>query len=320
MTAAEGGPASQHPTVSVIMVCYNGADLLPRTLASLRAQTHEDWELVFWDNGSTDGSADFVRLFDSRARVLGGADRLSNGAARAAAAEASRGDFLAFLDHDDLWAPERLERGVAALRSGEADLFHSDCFVVDEDGTELCRYSDRVEPLGGHVYPQLLEENFVATVTVLLTREAYDDAGGFDRSLEIPADYDLWLRVAHHGMVRYDPTPLASYRIRAGSLTDDVDRAYAEVDGLYERWLERVGRESPAYRWVLRGRASHRWRHAVRGWTTGAGMKTTLRRLGDGVRIAGGPLRALPEAIRFLRRLLGGLRARATLDRVRRGR
>ncbi|MDA0311039.1 MAG: glycosyltransferase [Gemmatimonadetes bacterium] len=97
MSASAHGVAGRTPTVSVIMVCYDGAALLSQTLAILTAQTLQDWELVFWDNGSTDGSADIARGLGARVRIFGGPERLTLGAARGEAVALARADLFAFL-------------------------------------------------------------------------------------------------------------------------------------------------------------------------------------------------------------------------------
>lgn len=169
------------------MVCYNGSALLPESLAGLKAQSFEDWELVFWNNGSHDGSADLARAFDTRTRVLGGSERLTLGAARGKALQAARGDLIAFLDHDDLWRADKLERQVEIMTGSEIGLCYSDCEVIDAEGTELGRYARRVKPHEGRVLHPLLVENFIPTVTVMISREAYEAAGPFDPTLNMPA-------------------------------------------------------------------------------------------------------------------------------------
>ncbi len=300
------------------MVCYNGADLLPQAFSSLRAQTFEDWELLFFDNGSTDGGSDLARAFDRRTRLLGGRHRLSFGAARAAAAAEARGDILAFLDHDDLWRADKLERQVRTLDGTGADLCYSDCAVIDEAGDELGRYASRVAPKDGQVYAALLEENFIPSVTVALKRSVYDAVGPFDPSLELPADYELWLRVAKQGRVSFDPECLASYRIRPGSLTSDRDGAYEQVDALFEHLVEHAA--EPEERVLIsRGWAAHRWRWALRTLHEGGGLGRAWQRFRAGWSVAPGTVNAVVDVLRMAWRLPRGLPVRLAMARARRG-
>jgi glycosyl transferase family 2 len=304
------------PAVSVIMVCYNGWDLLPESLASLRAQTFQDWELVFWDNGSTDGSADLARASDVRTRVSGGPERLTLGAARGKAVAESRGELIAFLDHDDLWRPDKLQRQVDLIGAGDAGLCYSDCHVMGETGAALGRYARRIRPHAGSVRLPLLVENFIPTLTVMLSREAYEKAGPFDPSINMPADYEQWLRVTRDSGVAFDAEPLASYRLRRGGLTSDLDTAYGQVEALYERLAEQVAGDEER-RWLARGRAWHYWRWAGRGLLERGGFRSAVSRFSAGWRAAGGHVRASMELARFVTGLARGLTVRMAMSRER---
>jgi hypothetical protein len=109
------------------------------------------------------------------------------------------------------------------MSRGAAGLCYSDCHIMGEGGRRIGLYADRVPPCVGDVRLHLLEENFIPTVTVMLSSAAYVAAGPFDTSLNVPADYEQWLRVASHAEVAFDPEPLASYRLRRGGMTDDLD-------------------------------------------------------------------------------------------------
>src|SRR5437016_12782778 len=101
------------PKVSVIVNCHNGAQYLREAVDSVYRQQFQDWEIVFWDNASTDGSETVVRVYDHRLRRFRGSEFLPLGAARNAALAVARGDFIAFLDADDVWLPDKLTRQLA---------------------------------------------------------------------------------------------------------------------------------------------------------------------------------------------------------------
>src|SRR5512146_2873876 len=105
------------PTVSVIMNCYNSARYLREAIDSVYAQTRGDWEIVFWDNRSTDESASIARSYDDKLKYFLGSEFMPLGAARNMAVQASRGEYLAFLDCDDLWAPEKLAKQIPLFES-----------------------------------------------------------------------------------------------------------------------------------------------------------------------------------------------------------
>src|SRR5579864_1877976 len=131
------------PRVSVIIPIYNGAATIERALKSVFEQTFSDFEIVVVDDGSTDDTPSVLAKFGDRIRMILQSNRGFPGARNAGAA-ASRGDFIALIDHDDQWLPRKLELTVAALDSDPgASLVYSDLFVVNEAGEE-----SRSSPIG----------------------------------------------------------------------------------------------------------------------------------------------------------------------------
>ena len=103
------------PKVSVIMNCYNGGAFVRQAIESVYAQSYTDWEIVFWDNCSTDDTADIAQSFDSKLRYFRGEYMVPLGAARNLALAKAEGDWIGFLDHDDLILPHRFARQMAAI-------------------------------------------------------------------------------------------------------------------------------------------------------------------------------------------------------------
>jgi glycosyltransferase involved in cell wall biosynthesis len=221
------------PVVSVLMACRDGLPFLEQALDSLVAQTLPDWELILVDGASTDGSAEVARRLGSRVTLVSAPDRPPPGEARNRAALRARAPILAFLDADDRWREDKLERQVELLRASGAVLVYSDCRVVDSAGRALGRYLTRHRPARGDVYHPLVRENFVPLSTVLVTRKAFQEVGGFPPGYWAAADYAFALRVAALGIFEYDEAPLADYRVHAGSLTRDFRMAYRENVTLY---------------------------------------------------------------------------------------
>ncbi len=309
------GPA---PVVSVVMVCRDGMPYLAEALASLEAQTFRNWELVFWDNGSRDGSAEAARALGPRVRVLGGAEPLTLGAARRRAVEESRGRYLAFLDADDLWRADKLERQVARMGLGDVGLCYADCDVIAADGRLLGAYSRRSRPVEGWVRADLVAENFIPTCTAMLTRDACLRAGGPDPCLNAATDYDLWLRVASAARVAYDPEPLASYRVHRSSLTGDYDGVYAENRRIYENLLAGgAGGSEPERALARRALASLLWKWAGRDLLGRGSARSAGLRCREAWSVARGPGQALADLSRCAARGLRGLGLRIAMNRER---
>ena len=208
------------PAVSVITPAYNAAAFLAQTIDSIRAQTFEDWELVVIDDGSTDGTTELVEEYqerDGRVRLLHQANA-GPSAARNHGMREARGEFFAFLDSDDTWEPEYLERQLGVFRE------YPDTHLV----TAVARF--RGGPYDGRPmrpftigYPVLTLRDIIGddTAVFIMTifrRQVFDTIGGLDESQWRSEDYEYWLRAAVAGFVfRRNSTPLGRYRIHQGS-------------------------------------------------------------------------------------------------------
>ena len=217
------------PRVSVVIPTYNRAALLVEAVESVLAQTFADLEVIIADDGSTDGSAELVAaLGDERVEVLRLDHSGTPAVARNAALARARGELVAFLDSDDVWVPEKLERQVAILhRSPGVGLVCSNSSVIDEDGNGIRdRYLPPDEGASGDVLAELLDVNFVVNSSAVARRELVEQAGAFseDPRLRAVEDYDLWLRVAATCEVVYLPEALVGYREHGGSVRGRVPR------------------------------------------------------------------------------------------------
>ena len=181
------------PLVSVVLPTYNRAELLREAIASVRAQTCTDWELLIIDDGSTDDSAAVIREAargDRRIRGLRGPHR-GVSAARNLGIEQAAGTYVAFLDDDDYWLPEKLARQAAELSAHPEWAFvYTQAELRYEHGFSKLR-----QPLAT-TFEQLLEKNTIAVPAVLARRAVLLDLGGFPAVMRVAEDVDLWLRIA----------------------------------------------------------------------------------------------------------------------------
>lgn len=202
--------------VSIILPTFNRDDLLPRSLGSVITQTYPDWELIVWDDGSTDTTASLVRSYnDPRIRYVY-SDNRGPAWARNQAARLVRGEYLAFLDSDDEWLPQKLAAQVSALDAHtDVDLLFSDFINIRAGSPKTARGFEQnqramrhmvVEQAGedlffvkGGLLEGLAIQNFIATPTVMLRREAWEECGGFNAELKHSEDFELWWRMGLSG-------------------------------------------------------------------------------------------------------------------------
>ncbi len=213
--------------VSVIIPTYNRAAWVTEAVASVMAQTFRDFELLAVDDGSDDATLEALAPFFKHIKVLRRGTRQGVAAARNLGIGAARGAWLAFLDSDDLWLPEKLARQMAFLRE------NPDLLICQTDEIWI-RHGVRVNPplthrkAGGDIFPQSLERCLVSPSAVMLHRRLLEEVGTFDENLPAAEDYDLWLRVAWRHPVGLLPEPLV---IKRGGHADQLSRQW----GL-DRW------------------------------------------------------------------------------------
>ena len=206
------------PAVSIVMNCRNSARYLDEALDSVYAQTFSDWEIVFWDNASTDESAAIARQRDSRLRYFRSEEVLTLGAARNRALDQCRGEFIAFLDTDDAWLPSKLEKQLALFGDPEVGLVYSNCVIFTDGGARRLHYRSRAGYAVGHCFDELLSRYFLAMPAVMLRRAALGARPDwFDEAFSVSEEGDLFLRIAQRWKLAMVPEVLARYRVHAGS-------------------------------------------------------------------------------------------------------
>jgi glycosyltransferase involved in cell wall biosynthesis len=243
-----------------MVAARNAAATLPETLASLRAQTVGDWEAVLVDDGSDDGTGEVARAGDPRVRVLRNDRSVGPARARNRALHEARGELVAVLDADDLFAPTYLERQIAVYDRAVAQgrrvgAVSCDAELLGPDGP-LGRWSDRVGRADRIDLDGLLKENLV-WVGVLGARAAFLDVGGYYEGPgghEDYEDYDLWVRMLEAGWeIVANPDVLATYRLGAAARSSQIATTAIAGRDLMTRALVR-GALTPAQQRIARQR------------------------------------------------------------------
>jgi glycosyltransferase involved in cell wall biosynthesis len=230
------------PRVTVLLTCYNHLAYLPACVEAVRAQTFSDYEVVVLDDGSSDGSREWLtanvvwpgwRLVFNE-RNLGTYGTLNAGLALAT------GEFVAVLNDDDLWAPTKLERQVAFMDAHpEVGLVHTDGAFIDGSGAVTPG-----SPLGfefprtetGDVLLDLVAANKIIASAALVRRKCFDDLGGFNEAYFGSGDWEMWLRIAERWQVGFVAEPLTFYRVHGENASHKLDRIWQDDQRLRE-WI-----------------------------------------------------------------------------------
>ena len=203
------------PKVSIIIPTYNRADLLLQALESVFAQTYQNYEVIVSDDGSTDNTEEVIQQFREKINYLKNAHSGLPSVARNAALNQANGKYIAFLDSDDLWLPDKLKIQVDVLENNpRIGLVCSNAFLTNVDGKQGEQlYQIPGNGRSGSVFLDLLQDNFVITSSVMLRRDTLEKAGNFSeaKELQVGEDYALWLKIALHWEVEYLEKPLIIY-------------------------------------------------------------------------------------------------------------
>jgi glycosyltransferase involved in cell wall biosynthesis len=219
-TTAVSTSEARYPLVSVIVPCYNAAEFLEEALRSVLAQSYFEVEVLVVDDGSTDNSAEIARRFP--VRYIRQENRgLSE--ARNAGIRESKGSYLVFLDADDRLKPRAIETGLDALAlRPDCALTVGDHVFIASDSSYLAD-STKERHLHSH-YEALLRSNFIEMISsVLFRRSIFDEVGGFDATLRVAEDYELYLRIARGWPICCHPVIVAEYRMHGTNTSRDSE-------------------------------------------------------------------------------------------------
>ena len=237
------------PTVSVIIPTYNRWPMVGEAIESVLAQSYRSWELIVVDDGSTDDTSERLALYGSKIKYIS-RQRSGVAAARNHGIASATGQYVAFLDSDDLWMPRKLEVQTA--------------FMEQHPNVQICQTEEiwirrgvRVNPKAKHAKPSgdifrsSLDLCLVSPSAVMMSTSLFTESGGFDESFPVCEDYDLWLRISVHCSVPLIPVPLV---VKRGGHSDQLSHSTWGMDRyrvLSLRKLLATGLSGPKREWAI---------------------------------------------------------------------
>lgn len=214
------------PLVSIITPTYNRADFIEQAVNSVLAQTYPNFELLIVDDGSTDNTRELLEpsLADSRVRYFHQENQGQSVARNLALSEAT-GDFVCFLDSDNYWPVEKLEKQIELFtRYPDYDVIYGDIIVIDENDREVTRKNMR--RYSGHIAIHMIRDNCVSMNTAMARRRCFDELGAMSGTRRVADDYDLWLRFSARFRFLYVPAYFAYYRVMEDQISSDKTRRF----------------------------------------------------------------------------------------------
>jgi len=223
----------QNPDISVIIPTYNRAHTLPRAIESVLAQTHQPCEIIIVNDGSTDETN--AVLADYPGLCVIETDNNGVSAARNVGIEKSEGEWIAFLDSDDEWLSDKLEKQWDAICNDDKLICHTDEIWI-RNGKRVNQMKKH-QKFGGRIYEKCLPLCVISPSSVMIHKSVFDDVGFFDESLEVCEDYDLWLRICAKYPVLFMDEQLM---VKNGGHEDQLSRKHWGMDRFRVRALEKM--------------------------------------------------------------------------------
>lgn len=211
-----------NPLISVIIPTYNCSQYLENTLQSVLNQTCNDFEIIVIDDGSTDNTSDTIKPYASHIQY----HRQENkgaASARNQGIKLSSGKYVAFLDSDDLWEPEKLADQMNIIKNQpDFPIIHTNASIIDSEGSMIRKSAnEKRQSCNGMIFEEFFLKNIslILTSSVIIDRKCLENIDLFDENFPVLQDYDLFLRLAWRYPVFFIDRPLVKYRFRPHSLT-----------------------------------------------------------------------------------------------------
>ena len=235
------------PLISVIINCYNGEKYLNDAIDSVIEQSFKDWELIFWDNRSSDNSKDiFNKYNDPRMKYFLSPKFTNLSTARNQSVNVTSGKWIGFLDCDDYWLPNKLNNQVKIISNNNNDVafIYGNIKAEFMEGFKNTIFARRINKKkensilpSGYIFNKLLLKNFVPLSSALINKKFYLNCGGIDEKYEFSEDYDLFLKISKNNKVISLSSSDCIYRIHDSNMSqNDNTLGYKEAVSICKKY------------------------------------------------------------------------------------
>jgi glycosyltransferase involved in cell wall biosynthesis len=226
------------PKVSVIIPTCNRASFLKAAIESVLRQTFQDFEIIVVDDASQDRTREVIQSFtDPRIRCIRHETNHGQGASRNAAIKEASGEYVALLDDDDEWLPQKLEKQVRLLDSSPAKVGMVYTGFCKVEGSNKGVIAQVIPEKRGSVFEDMCFRNWIGTCsTVLLRRVCFENTGWFDETLPSGVDYDMWLRLSKQFDIDCIPEPLVLYTVHANSISTNHETRIRGAEAQFKKY------------------------------------------------------------------------------------
>jgi len=224
--------------ISIIIPVYNSAYIL-ETIESIINQTYKNYEIIVIDDGSSIDIPKIISKYMDKIIYLRQENSgISN--ARNKGISISKGDWIAILDHDDTWSPDKLERQIKLIEDDTSlGLVYSNADIINKDGYIIKKYFDECKPYKGMVFKEYFCNNFTPASTVMISKKVLNDVGLSSPNYKMIPDYELFSRVIRKYKIDFVDVPLAKIRKHDTNVTNNIKKCYLEVIEMLNEWLKK---------------------------------------------------------------------------------
>lgn len=215
--------------VNVVIPAYNKADLTIKAVESVLSQTYGNVEIIVVDDGSTDDTKNKLQLFGDRIHYI---YKQNGGAcsARNVGIKQATGEYIALIDCDDIFYPEKIAKSVECLeKKSDCGFVYTGAYFIDRDDNVISEYGISNRPASGWIASRLILNNFICNSTVVIRKECFKEVGFFDEKIFIPADWDMWLRLSEKYKAAYIDDKLTGYRLTDSYTASNMETAIKEI-------------------------------------------------------------------------------------------
>jgi glycosyltransferase involved in cell wall biosynthesis len=233
--------------ISVVMPTYQRPQYIGQAIESVLNQTYSNWELLIIDDNlagddyrKSTGNVIEDYLGDNRIKYIKNAGSANGAIARNAGIREARGEFIAFLDDDDLWEPEKLQLQFEVFRNEDVGLVYCKRFFFNDQG-ERCNKPQK-DLIRGNVFKEMLGKHYIATCTAMVKRECFDRVGLFDEKLPSRQDHDMFLRIAQFYKIGLVEKALVGIRIHPVRISRNPDKKNRGWELFLKKWDHQFAR------------------------------------------------------------------------------
>jgi|TARA_B100000780_G_C21040743_1_gene417601 glycosyltransferase involved in cell wall biosynthesis len=230
------------PLISVIMNCHNGKRFLSSSIESVLNQSYKNWEIIFFDNNSSDNSKEIFKSYkDKRLKYFKSSKLINLYAARNLALKKTKGKFITFLDTDDLWNKEKLKKQIKKILKDKNLFLYSNYYILHKNKKKLL--SKKVLP-SGYITTNLLKYYFIGILTVMFDKDLIKkNKLSFNKKYNIIGDFDLFIKLSTKTKFSYLHDPVATYRKHSQNYSrTNVDLYIKELKYWYQKNKKNYGK------------------------------------------------------------------------------